>query len=319
MDQDVSATDKRIKDLWFPTASLIIRAENSLFRVHSDVLGARSSVFRDMIAFPQPASPEGDIIDGHCVVALHDAAAEVEVFLRAIFDSSFFMPSPSPTDFPTVIGVIRLAHKYDVQYLFRRALSHLSSLYPMDLHRVLEGFSNHHVDFPYGVVTDLITLRAALEVGATWLLPAVYYNICSFPAKTIFAAGKHWEALNVSQQQLCLTSQVELLRATALMHGQLIYGDGDHCNKRQSCERARSEARAILLGWSKDGDDLDPLQSWAFYGIDGALCNECERAGEKVYDIEQTKFWNRLPEIFGLSTWDDLKEEQREAIKEVQL
>ncbi|KAF7352178.1 BTB domain-containing protein [Mycena venus] len=117
----------RVDDLWFPDGNLILRVENTLFRVLSSILGARSSVFQDMVAFPQPSQPDGDTVDGHTVVRLHDSATEVEVFLRAIFDSSFSMPPPSPVDFTAVIGVMRLAHKYDVQYLFRRALSHPSA------------------------------------------------------------------------------------------------------------------------------------------------------------------------------------------------
>lgn len=78
---------KRVEDLWFFDANLILRAENTLFRIHSSLLAARSPVFRDMVAFPQPSNAEGDIVDGNPVVRLHDSATEVEVFLRAIFDS----------------------------------------------------------------------------------------------------------------------------------------------------------------------------------------------------------------------------------------
>jgi hypothetical protein len=77
----------RVEDLWFPDADLILRAENTLFRVHSGILCARCSVFRDMVTFPQPDNPESDTIDGNPVVRLHDLADEVEVFLRAVFDS----------------------------------------------------------------------------------------------------------------------------------------------------------------------------------------------------------------------------------------
>jgi hypothetical protein len=89
MCQEATNALERVDELWFPDANLILRAENKLFRVYGGVLGARSSVFRDMVAFPQPAHPEGDIMDGIPVVRLHDSAGEVEEFLRAVFDSRY--------------------------------------------------------------------------------------------------------------------------------------------------------------------------------------------------------------------------------------
>ncbi|KAJ7320757.1 hypothetical protein DFH08DRAFT_890153 [Mycena albidolilacea] len=58
---------------------------------------------------------------------LHDSAEDVEVFLRAICDSSYFMPAPAPNDRPVVLAILRLSHKYDVPYLYKRALDHLAA------------------------------------------------------------------------------------------------------------------------------------------------------------------------------------------------
>ncbi|KAJ7117221.1 hypothetical protein C8R43DRAFT_1037685 [Mycena crocata] len=78
MDQGYATheTRRRLRstDLWFPDADLILlRAENTLFRVYSGILSARSSVFRDMVGFPQPLQPEGETVEGHQVVRLHDS------------------------------------------------------------------------------------------------------------------------------------------------------------------------------------------------------------------------------------------------------
>lgn len=78
-----------MENLWFTGADLVLRAENTLFRVHSSILGARSSVFRDMVSFPQPPAPESDTVDGRPLIILHDLVAEVEVFLMAVFDSRY--------------------------------------------------------------------------------------------------------------------------------------------------------------------------------------------------------------------------------------
>ncbi|KAJ6461515.1 hypothetical protein C8R47DRAFT_1225882 [Mycena vitilis] len=98
-----------VEDLWFKPDS------------------ARSTVSYDMVAFPQPADGETELVDGSPVVRLYDPDPDVEVFWRAIFDSSlsYFMPSPEPVELSVVLGIFRLSHRYDVQYLFRRALHHL--------------------------------------------------------------------------------------------------------------------------------------------------------------------------------------------------
>jgi hypothetical protein len=83
---DVDNTPTRVKDLWFPDGSLVVQAEQSLFRISGGILAARSSVFADMLAFTQP--PDAETIDGCPVVKLPDRAEDLTCFFRAIFDSS---------------------------------------------------------------------------------------------------------------------------------------------------------------------------------------------------------------------------------------
>ncbi|KAJ7689802.1 hypothetical protein B0H17DRAFT_936829 [Mycena rosella] len=117
----------RVQELWFDDGNLIIAAGFSLFRVYRGILAARSSVFQDMLSLPQP--PDSELVEGCPLVRMHDTAAEVTVFLKAIFDSEFFQMYPSPTTLDVVAGVLRLSQKYSVDYLRRRALGHLSSAF----------------------------------------------------------------------------------------------------------------------------------------------------------------------------------------------
>lgn len=76
----------QIEGLYFEPKTVKIRAEDAEFQVSQAILAARSTVFRDMVAFPQLLA-EAESVDRSPVVRLHDSAADVEVFLRAIFDS----------------------------------------------------------------------------------------------------------------------------------------------------------------------------------------------------------------------------------------
>ncbi|KAJ7132435.1 hypothetical protein C8R44DRAFT_611809 [Mycena epipterygia] len=189
----------RVEDLWFSDGSLVVRAEITIFRISGAVLAARSSVFYDMLAFPQPGGESSgmDLIDGIPIVELYDMAAEVEPFLRAIFDSSSFMPPPATPDLSDILAILRLSHKYDIQYLYRRALDHLSRVFPTEL-PIFLGFLNQ---FPGGfqaldgsVEPYLQALRVIHEVNALWLLPSAYSRASKCLPEKLFAAPS-WPAL----------------------------------------------------------------------------------------------------------------------------
>ncbi|KAJ7626161.1 hypothetical protein FB45DRAFT_836370 [Roridomyces roridus] len=138
--EDQANAFTRVADLWFSDGSLVIRAQDREFFVSGAVLAARSSVFSDILSMPQRASNSDEMP----IVVLPDNSREVESFLRAIFDSSFFMPPPPPAAPGDLLGIARLSHKYDIQYLFRRALDHLARVYPDDLSSFLTSARKFH-------------------------------------------------------------------------------------------------------------------------------------------------------------------------------
>lgn len=71
-------------DLWFSDGSVVLRAEQTLFRVHISFLSRHSTVFKDTFAIPQPQPLE--TIEGCAVVRMHDTAMDLSVFLRALYD-----------------------------------------------------------------------------------------------------------------------------------------------------------------------------------------------------------------------------------------
>ncbi|KAJ7858610.1 hypothetical protein B0H14DRAFT_2748197 [Mycena olivaceomarginata] len=307
-ESDAQPELTRVEDLWFSDATLILRAEDTLFRVYSGFLGARSSVFRDMVAFPQPSEPDGDTVDGLAVVRLHDSAAEVEVFLRAIFDSGFFKPPPFAVNFTAVIGVMRLAHKYDVQYLFRRALSHLDLLYPTDFSTFMalpDDNTEHHVTG----CCNRVTLEAASEVGASWILPTAYYEISNDILDDI--------KLNILQpchQRICLGAHSHFIRAMVMNYRFFRNLPHSSCLQVSRCQELISQAHTVLESWSDEQLDLDPLADWVFVYTGQTLCSACDAFGRKEFEVAQKRFWEGLPHIFKLPAWDELIEMRRKAM-----
>jgi hypothetical protein len=72
-------------DLWFLDGNVVIRAENTLFRVYQGILGAKSPVFSGMFSVPQPENEEK--YDGCPFVHVHDTSQEMTFFLLALFDT----------------------------------------------------------------------------------------------------------------------------------------------------------------------------------------------------------------------------------------
>ncbi|KAJ7486955.1 hypothetical protein FB451DRAFT_1127200 [Mycena latifolia] len=304
--------DTRVEDLWFSSDSLVIRAEKKIFRVTKSILAARSSVFRDMVAFPQPASGEAEIIDGSPVVCLSDSAANVEVFLRAIFDSSYFMPPPAPVELLALLGILRLAHKYDVQYLYLRALEHIAVRYaPLSLDDYSTSQYRDHIIYPAdsSPVYILGIIMAATEVEALWLLPIAYYLACTYPQKTIRSAV----ALGASEHlvQMCIAGQAELIRGTVKVNSFLSKRSDAQCESAGRCEMSRVEGFNGYLSSLDSEEDLTPLDDWpasdwAWFLRTGRMCRHCIQSAQESHTAALEEFWERLPLIFGLPSWSEL-------------
>ncbi|KAJ7847656.1 hypothetical protein B0H13DRAFT_2405622 [Mycena leptocephala] len=286
--------------------TLVIRADDTIFRVSKSVLCARSSVFRDMVAFPQP-DVAAESLESSPVVCLHDCATDVEVFLRAIFDSNHFMPPPEPVDIHVVLGILRLAHKYDIQYLYRRALRHLGTEYPTSLADLDKDLDALNGTVPLGFTV----IQAVAQVGALWLLRSAYCFLCSHPVHTIIEeAGEQWNCLSPAQRQPSLRADLHRVAGLVKVH-KFLHTVPVHCEHPKKCKNIRFDVQkdlfaAILsahgsrgaIGHWKEG-------SWTLLEIAG-LCQVWLTDAKAKYSVARRKFWDSLPAEYGLPPWHEL-------------
>ncbi|KAJ7112482.1 hypothetical protein C8R44DRAFT_711000 [Mycena epipterygia] len=302
---------RQVDGLWFSNDTLVLRAEDSIFRVSQSILAARSSVFQSMFEFPQPTSDGDEMMDGSPVVRLHDAAAEVEPFLRAIFDSSYFMPPPAAIDFHAVLGILRLSHKYDVNYLYKRALLHLETVYPIDLANY-RSISSNALNYKDGVIAlDLKAIPILQEVGATWLLPFAFYSVGTYSPKELLGAGKTWDDLPVETKQTCILLHAQHVRDTYRL---LQFLGPMNCTS-DSCEPIRQALltdSVIFRGAVMT--DQNPLSDWPdteWRDLKAELCDDCFLRARAEYDRVEAEIWDGLPENCGLEEgWDGLTEKR---------
>jgi hypothetical protein len=105
-DSDVNHARDTVRhaDLWFSDGSVILKAEDTLFRVHISQLSRHSAFFRDLFSLPQPPHSgrnrslstsssksvlDGTVLDGCPVVYLHDTAEDVGNLLTALYDGPY--------------------------------------------------------------------------------------------------------------------------------------------------------------------------------------------------------------------------------------
>ncbi|KAG8215022.1 hypothetical protein J3R82DRAFT_8430 [Butyriboletus roseoflavus] len=189
----------RHPDLWFSDGSIVLRAENTLFRVHKSLLSRHSGFFHDLFTLPQPDTKSlssGDI-EGCPVVCLHDAPEDVANLLTALVDGPSF-GNNDPADFQVVSGILRLATKYVVDSLREKALNHLSVAWPATLKGwdAREDMSRSFV-FQAGsesiYPSPIAVINLAREVNAPSLLPSAFYDLSRYSFSQIFDYGEPFE------------------------------------------------------------------------------------------------------------------------------
>ncbi|KAF7361117.1 BTB domain-containing protein [Mycena sanguinolenta] len=307
--QEQPKAPTRVEDLWFAPDMIVIRAEDKMFRVLGSILAAKSAVFRDMITFPQPEDGGTEKMDGFPVVRLHDSAEEVEVFLRAIFDSSYFMPAPAPFSLLAVLAILRLSHKYDVPFLYRRALDHLA----VDgyYRKTYDEDGENHLTFAeedsLGVALSVVS---AVEVNAHWLLPYAYYCAATYSTEKLLGFLKDADAKMAPCALRALALHAHLVRALVAIEGSLAIRHP--CATAEQCDGARNLALAGVL-CTVSQSIVDPFPSKTAFEqetlsrltADG-MCGQCINAARAMRHNAASTIWNDLPGTCGLESWEDL-------------
>jgi hypothetical protein len=75
---------QRCEDLWLNGGDIVIRAENTVFKVFTAILSIASPIFKDMLGVPQPAGIGAELYEGIPFVRLPDSAFDVTQFLKAL-------------------------------------------------------------------------------------------------------------------------------------------------------------------------------------------------------------------------------------------
>ncbi|KAJ7268516.1 hypothetical protein C8J57DRAFT_1612678 [Mycena rebaudengoi] len=298
---------QRVAELWFDSEddNVVLRAEDCLFRVPKEILATRSSVFRDMLS---PSHASRETLDGCPVALLQDSAADVTHFLRAIFDSSFFEPPPAKTELSVIIRILRLSHKYDVQYLRRRALLHLDTGFPTSLAEYeISGSETFASD---GLDDSLLTIQCASEVGAPWVLPTAFYFLCYSGMRDILAA-RAWPRLSPADQATAIASHMKQRAACPPVLPFLRIPFTEGCAALDRCSAYKAQYLADVSAWNIS-DPLGTYRDWTPF--EGHVCAYCLKKSKEYHRVGREEVWTNLPAMYGQPAWDVLERMKAEAL-----
>ncbi|KAJ7490854.1 hypothetical protein FB451DRAFT_1079609 [Mycena latifolia] len=319
----------RVRELWFEDGNVVIQAGSSQFRLYRGILAARSPVFQDMFSFPQP--PDSELVDECPVVHIPDAATEVTHFLKAIFVPEYFPSFPALTTFDIIVGCLRLSHKYQVDYLRRRALVHFSSRYRTTL---LEWDSSGYEDkrrpasktvswpTPLDQAFEIRVIQIAREVDAPWVLPTAFYRLSS-TFKILGTDIFHGTIYDDVPIALCIQDQKSFIKghdiqaqSTSADIMQFLCHPPLHVPGCASPMRCALERLQIIKNsrWLARARASIPLDAWDDWDVLRNVCQTCLLLLQRTHTEARQLFWDQLPKMYGLPVWEELEKMKAAAI-----
>ncbi|KAJ7494264.1 hypothetical protein B0H11DRAFT_2392492 [Mycena galericulata] len=235
------------------------------------------------------APPDSELVEGCPLVRLNDVAAEVTIF----------QTYPSKTTILTITGILRLSHKYGVDYVRRCALVHLSSSY----FTKLSGFDlNSSDEGP----------KLAREVDAPWLLPWAFYSLSRCVGADIDLADQVSFLKGCSAQLNAATSAV-----MRFLHFPV---DSPGCSSPAECTPVRLRGLELLRLYREDYiQQADPLLIWRGDDWDSLemddICFVCLTRMKILHQQARQEFWEQLPQLYGLPGWTELEKLKSAALR----
>ncbi|KAF7293785.1 Glutamine amidotransferase type-1 domain-containing protein [Mycena chlorophos] len=300
---------KRSPDVWFEDGTIILEAEGVQFKVFRGILAANSTVFNDMLIVGSGAGD--DEVDGCLVVRVYDDAVDLMHFLKALHHVGCrYYDPPETTSFTLIAAILRLSTKYNVDFLRRRALAHISSLYPTTLQdweqrkdTAIEVFNAR----PFAV------FQLAKETGHQALLPACMY-LCAdtVDINDILDGlpgidGRHIE-LDWPDKRACIRGRQNLLLALRADVFGFLTGSLKipNCASPPRCDGAK-------LRWLQSleaslGNGCPGIFSikfpWAQFRK--AICDTCYVTSFNDSQHHRQAIWDTLPSYFDMPPWEEL-------------
>ncbi|KAJ7938627.1 hypothetical protein B0H13DRAFT_1587568 [Mycena leptocephala] len=303
---ETSAELVRSSDFWFEDGTIILRVENTLYRVYRGLLSARSTVFHDTFSMPQPRAmeeqndkglsiPENQLeIEGFSVVQLHDK------------EKDFTYKTAPVSGLAELASVLRLSDKYDVAVLRDSMISILCDLYPSSLTKWLTREGTISNGYVIKRLDDITVLNLARQFDIRRILPGAMYQATKKHGFSLLygVPGKSYAMIkHPDDRKRCVLGIPKLMLARRrVWSGYLVREVGGCRGEGGECDAVRLRWLAHDLSSEVDEDPLDDEIPWEEFEV----CSVCLEVAKESYRKAREELWDDLPGIFDLGTWDEL-------------
>ncbi|KAI0753829.1 hypothetical protein C8Q74DRAFT_1211338 [Fomes fomentarius] len=330
--EDMAAEDEIVRDteIWFDDGSIVLLAGKTAFKVYHGILSAHSVVLADMFSFSQPESAPN--LDGCPLLYLSDNPVNLRHLLQELF--------PRPTiaaisiTFHHVSAVIRLAHKYQFEYLLKQhhqEKPHSIIIFPDDLDLLTDFYTPVHAHW---IKPDSDSTTSALYIkpadaidvvylagltGTDILLPLAYLHCATLGSKVVRGYVRE------DKTRTCLTQAAlervvrgrESLLMQDIIHGAKLgsllaqVGAIEGCISSAECRKSSTtfwaERMNHTLGEGADPLVLRPWRDVVYMSM--SPCDVCRAAISRKDPLGRAceSTWRNLPHMFGLKVpaWED--------------
>nr|GAT54149.1 predicted protein [Mycena chlorophos] len=279
---------ERHPELWFADGTIILRAENTQYRVYRGILERYSPILKAALE----NAPERKPVAGCPVFDLNDSVLDSTPFLLALFNPEFLPTKITQWNhLCQVRGCLRLAHKYQVNYLRRKTLSLLTLEYPLTLEArdeidLFAGWRSEDNGFHKLYMLALAQLDQLSDFG-------------HFSPTTIAADDAKAIVTNMGDHFHGAVQIVSFLASPAHIKG---------CATPDCCPLLRFQN----IGYAMTAIEImrdRPLDVWSKSDWKRLnLCQTCLKTLKKNHQSARQDFWNKLPGRYGLPGWRELRE-----------
>ncbi|KAJ7151978.1 hypothetical protein C8R46DRAFT_913377, partial [Mycena filopes] len=289
-------------DIWFDAGNIVVRAEDTQFRVYKGTLCNSSTVLKNLVE--NVVDSKG--IEGCPLLFLSDSAIEVGHVLRTMF-YRWSYPDDAPLPLEAILAFLRLGRKYAMKPLYDNALARITTVAPSSVDDYIRAPMNAKVLFKDPANDErrqeivFHTIAIGRELDLPYLLPAAFWFLSSKPDRLADDAAN----LLLPPDKKAILLATERLRVA---YADCLFGWLDEsvisspdCSTPKTCRTTKT--RYSLKVWRPPG--LPLRFSWRTEAEKG-LCSSCITVAKKRHRDGRQRLWKELPSFFDLPPWEEL-------------
>ncbi|PIL26498.1 hypothetical protein GSI_12256 [Ganoderma sinense ZZ0214-1] len=316
----LSSNLRRHPEIWYDDGNLVLVAGQTAFRIYRGLIAGQSTIFSDL--FSSSSSSPDETFEGCPVIHLSDSPQDLVHFLRVLLPQSRTHYRTTREDhmrtFDELSAVVRLAHKYNVSQVLEQTLASLHdygfvtsfaaySRLPPNAALALDPWHN----------IGIVNLARLADTPS--LLPLAFYRCAYLGSDVLNGCAREdgtIEHLSEADLRRCIDGRVAVVHEhTAFLCAVFDGAANPACTRPPLCASGLRNAQVGLLRMKEFEAKYHPLWPCWVEAVsqlgDTQVCPGCR--GEMLERAKkgQKKFFDRLPEIFGIMVegWGDEESE----------